>query len=199
MCKKCNVDLVKTTAHVDHLGNSELVPLFTSLGDVLAKYYDVRLQEALEQISDVVTIEKTIDVEVQDEIIADVTGILQKIYIVGQTFTLGQVLAEMSELSIALQTTLSIKDDVASERAANRAGELIKNIDQSSQEVVGSIVKKALDEGRSKQKLAETIHGKFSEYNLVRSKLIAQQEVAIAYETSKYEQFTDLAGRLGQE
>lgn len=137
--------------------------------------------------------------DVQDEIIADITGILQKIYIVGQTFTLAQVLAEMSELSIALQTTLSIKDDLAIERAANRAGELIKNIDQSSQEVVGSIVQKALREGRSKQKLAETIQGKFSEYNLVRSKLIAQQEVAIAYETSKYEQFTDLAGRLGQE
>lgn len=52
----------------------------------------------------------------------------------------------MSELAIELQTTLSIKDEVASERASKRAGELIKNIDQSSQEVVGSIVKKALDE-----------------------------------------------------
>lgn len=88
MCKNCKSDLVKTTAHVDHLGNSELVPLFTSLSNVLAKYYDIRLQEALLQIENVVTLEKTIDVDIEDEIIADVTGILQKIYLVGQTFTL---------------------------------------------------------------------------------------------------------------
>jgi hypothetical protein len=165
----------------------------------MVKLFGYQLKDALENIEGLLLLEKEIPIQVEDDITIAVEGILQKVYVAGQDLILASILAELGDLSIDLEGSISIVDDIALEYAEYRAGELIRGVTQTTQEQVAKLVTKAMKDGRSKKYLAEQIYTKFDQYNTVRSALIAHQEIALAHGNSSYTQFQDLVGRFGQE
>lgn len=201
MCNACiKYNLLKTAKeNVGYLENPALFPLYDQLKAKMVELFGYQLKDALQNVDGLVLLEKEIPIQVEEEIVEDVERILQNVYIVGQDLILSAVLQELKDLSIDLQTAISITDEFALDYAVTRGGELISQVTETTRKQVGALVEKALKEGRSKKYLANEIYKKFDQYNEVRSALIAQQEIALAYGSSKSEQFQDFAGRFNQQ
>lgn len=77
--------------------------------------------------------------------------------------------------------SFNINDEHALDWARKRSGELIKGIDEVTREEVSKIIFDGINESKPAKKIAYEIADKFEQYKGYRSRLIAQQEVSIAF------------------
>lgn len=195
MCNSCQ-ELEKTVVEFD---DKEVNDLFEKLGTKIFNYQEEILVEMLSTYNNVYAIQK---LQAFDDFFDEISKIIQSVYLYGQGIGLSIVKKETKELEVLGQLDFNVSFDIqptyALEYANKQTGALISNIDANTQSQVQKIVTQSINEGRTQQKLSEVIYDSFSQFNKVRSALIARQETSLALGGGKYDQFVESAKNYNQ-
>ena len=163
---------------------------------VTIKYFNLQIQDFLDYIDgnpqlffEVIDFSKIqkfnkISNEDLDEVLNDFISIHVTWYITGQKFTDKSIKSD-----IIIWVNFDIDNTEAIEWAKVHAWEMIKYIDESTQEQISGIITKSIENWDSIETLKNKIYTKFWKYNETRSALIAQQEISIAFAQWKKRQF----------
>lgn len=121
-----------------------------------------------------------------------VQNFLKKWYELGRNFLFRQIQVELPK-----NGDIFVKDSYSIEYAKTRAGDLIKDIDETSKRRMQTLIAEALEKNFSKKEMRDAIMREFGEYGKVRATLIAQQETAMAHEYAQDKEFREIADEMG--
>lgn len=194
MCDKCLVPIYKA---VDaEFGDDKLKQYFDKLTKKLSKVYLSKLEEYLINAEQVPLAKTAID-----DLWEWIKKLLGSVYGYWQKVITDQVKQETKDLIPLLDLDSSISFAISTDPAANyaeqRAGELIKWINDGVKKEMERLVSDAIKQGRTQTKLKEEIMTKFDQFTTTRSALIARQEVALAHWGGRYTEFTKQARNFG--
>lgn len=182
---------------VSYFWEDKLDQYFDEFTALMQSYFDKQIENYLDQIESL-ALQKTLEEKDIEEYLSEINLLLEKVGKIGQTKSKSMIENEIDELWVQLQVSLTLDDQIAKDYALQRWGALIKWINETTQKQMSELINKALEQWRSKGYLAEQIKEKFIQYNEFRAKLIAHNEIALAYGYSKGEQFKEFAGVFGQ-
>ena len=85
---------------------------------------------------------------------------------------------------------MELKNSYAEAYSANRAGELMRAVNDTTKAEVRSLFDKGFKENWSLSEISAAIDEQFTQFGKYRANLIATMEVANAYEVGKKDQFS---------
>lgn len=190
MCKNC--EKLEKTSNQDQYEIPEIKKLMWEIEKAVFDYQEVLLHQVLKTYETQTDLFKTEEQETFFDLIAN---LLESVYLYGQWVWLKYVKAETKELEAIAALDFNLSFDInpifAKDYAQVQTWALIKNIDDHTQAEVQKIVTASINQWRTQSKLAQVINDSFTQYNKVRSELIAQQETALALWWWKYNQFVE--------
>lgn len=189
MCNQCGaweINEIRKATATDDL-SAELLLSLDKIAQAFAKYFDSQLPKYIAQaesaIIPIMSAEDPAYKDLYDELyaqLAEIFGVWQ-----WEQWTIDN--RDVADSVYAY--TFDINDVNVQAYINTRTGELIKDVDATTQKQVQEIIGNAQATGMWFDAVAEEIYKKFAQYNEVRSYLIAQQELRTALESGRRAQF----------
>jgi len=200
MCKQCGAgeihEIRKATA-TDDL-SAELLVILDKIAQAFAKYFDTQLPKYIAQAESAIIPITSAEDPAYSDLYDTLYAQLAEIFGIWQREQMQFDSREIDDSVFAYKFDI---DDVNVQAYINtRTGELIKDVDATTQKQVQEIIANAQSTGMQFDDVAKVIYDKFSQYNEVRSYLIAQQELRTALESGRRSQFeadAKIAGVVG--
>lgn len=123
------------------------------------------------------------DMTPEEEFMNTLGSYLVNAHMIGQGATNKEVQAQVTVL-------MELKNTYAEAYAQNRAGELMRAVNDTTKTEVRSLFDTAFKENWTIKDISSAIEEQFSQFSKYRANLIATMEVANAYEVGKKEQFS---------
>lgn len=123
------------------------------------------------------------DMTPSEEFMNTIGSYLIKAHMIWQDTTNREVASQVNVL-------MELKNAYADAYAANRAGELMRAVNDTTKAEVRSLFNKWFQENWSLKEISNAIDEQFTQFGKYRANLIATMEVANAYEVGKKEQFS---------
>lgn len=195
MCKNCTILLKSLSQDLAYNHTEWFVQAVLSFIDFLKKYFDAQAEEYISSLSQYpeLKIQKISDEEKQG------------FYNFIEDFFLLWVSEEQQNIALDLLRSgydntsekLQLLDNSrAVEYAQDHSGELIKQINTTTQTEMSEIITSGIKNSQTIQEITENIQEKFKSYNLYRSTLIATMEVANAYSEAQKQVYEEVAWQL---
>lgn len=196
MCKKCGqytIEEIRKSIAIDDV-SPDLLPFLDRMAEARQKYFDAQLPDYMKLAEDQMIVTKISDKEYSD-LYDELYEILAWVFGIGQWDQVKKDTKEVSESIFEYNFDIS---DVRMEAYINeRVGELIKDVDATTQKQVQEIIANAQATGMQFDEVANVINEKFAKYNETRSYLIAKQELRTALEAGRKAQFEEDLSQVG--
>lgn len=189
MCKQCwqwEINEIRKATATDDL-SAELLTALDTIAEAFARYFDSQLPKYIAQAESAIIPIMSAEDPAYSDLYDTLYKQLAEIFGIGQREQLKFDSREVDDSVYAYNFDI---DDVNVQAYINtRTGELIKDVDYTTQKQVQEIIANAQATGMQFDEVADAIYKKFAQYNEVRSYLIAQQELRTALESGRRAQF----------